>query len=135
MKIPELIRLAAVATTLREVDWIASQFTKHHGEAGVDALINVLLTELNWRKVARVMSVLGSMHIVETPKVAAALERVLLTRQEVELHKLVLPGILIHSSHGREDATLALANFTTSGGTAAMQLVQEAFEFVERTSK
>ena len=72
MKIEMLVDFAVKATTLREVDWVGRQMA-FYGERGTDALIaGITDATAGTRAVLRLLSVLGSMHVVDTPKVAAA---------------------------------------------------------------
>jgi hypothetical protein len=131
MKLEMLVDFAIMATTLREVDWVGRQMALY-GERGIDALISGITdATAGTRAVLRMLSVLGSMHVVDTPKVAAAMERLLLTRPEVQLHKAVLPYIILHVQQGREDAALAVHSFKNrSEATAA--LVTEAYRILEQ---
>lgn len=131
MKIEMLVDFAVKATTLREVDWVARQMA-FYGERGIDALIaGITDATAGTRAVLRMLSVLGSMHVVDTPKVAAALERLLLTSSETQVHKAILPSIIVHGQQGREDAALAVQAFKNrSEATAA--LVMEAYQILEK---
>lgn len=131
MKLEMLVDFAVKATTLREVDWVARQM-RLYGERGTDALIaGITDATAGTRAVLRLLSVLGSMHVVDTPKVAAALERLLLTRPETQVHKAILPSIIVHGQQGREDAALAVQAFKNrSEATAA--LVMEAYQILEK---
>jgi hypothetical protein len=131
MKLEQLIMLATNSTTLHEVDWVARQISRY-GDEGIDALIaHVVDKTSGWRGVARCLAVLGSMHVVNTAKVSAAVERILLTRHEVELHRAVLPTIIVHGRQGREDAVLAVNTYKHRGGEPAERIVAEAYKVLE----
>lgn len=132
VRIAHLIKLAALSKTLTEIT-LAARALHYHGDAGISALVAFLTHPASSHiEIIRVLAVLESMCVMSRMSIAAALERILLTRPEVELHRAVLPSIIVHVKQGREDALLAVEAFKQRGGERAAQLVSEAYQLVER---